>query len=503
MKFILLFTFIFNSYLLSSSEVVLGTYSTQENAANVKFQMDQEIVVDDIFRDFLIKKSIQSAVKESGEYYIVTLGPINDIVTQRAVLNRVKKTKFKDAYVLKIKVQTESEIILEDPITVEEIVDEDKNNLDSIITKATKDVSQKQTTHTSNIAKPDIQIQKPNNHLSSNLLDTYLNEILATIAILLLCIIYLFTKNKQQKNDELHDYNTSNENNTKEVDEQVYEVESLDENKIDTTEQNLLTSQVIKQEVPEHGKINKSDFIDFSGSRIMIVEDNLINQKVINGLLSDSEMDIVTVNDGQEALDYLEKDNNFSIILMDIHMPNVDGYEATRIIRANPNYNHITVVALSGDTSKNDINNMKKAGMQEHLEKPLKMDPLYDIFSAYIKVSENLSEKTKELNIINGLYICGEDEEFYKEILNDYINNYSNSIKEIQELLYDKRYSDAQEKLLDINGVTLNIGADRLSESGSQLRLSLNNPEDKEFIQLFKVFTTHFETLEREIKEYI
>ena len=272
-----------------------------------------------------------------------------------------------------------------------------------------------------------------------------------------------------------------------------------------------LSSDVIKKAVPRHDKITKSDFKEFAGSRIMVAEDNIINQKVINGLLSDSRINIVTVDDGQEVLDFLEKDSNFCIILMDAHMPNVDGYEATRKIRTNPKYNHITVVALSGDTAQDDINNMKKAGMQEHLEKPLKMDPLYDILYAYTKVQENLVtldedlevEKIQELNTEEGLNICSADEEFYKEILNDFTNNYASSIKEIQELLNDKNFEDAQKLLLDIIGVATNIGANKFGELISELRSSLNYPDDKEYIKLFKIYITRYKALEEEIKEYL
>ncbi len=115
----------------------------------------------------------------------------------------------------------------------------------------------------------------------------------------------------------------------------------------------------------------------------MLVEDNIINQKVILGLWARSGIDVVVANDGVEALEILEKDNNFILILMDAHMPRMDGFEATRKIRKNPALNHIAVVALSGDTTADSIKKMTESGMNEHLEKPLRMDALYDIIYAY------------------------------------------------------------------------------------------------------------------------
>ena len=527
MKYILLLTLTLSSLLLASSEVVLGTYSTQKSAATVKAQIDQEIVNDTRFKDFLVKNSIKSVVKENGEYFIVTLGPLNDIVTQHAVLNRVKKTKFKDAYILTIKAHKEDALVDNDPIMKKE------PSLDSLTVKTTNKVQQKSVPVQ---VKAPVQTATFDTPPSTNLLDTYLNEILATIAILLLSIIYLFIKKRQQLDNELPNYNTDNKDNIVQIEDpyaydskgdsdSTYEMQVQDEISFNLIDENTkkeevpadisntnpLASDVIKRAVPRHEKITKNDFKEFAGSRIMIAEDNIINQKVINGLLADSGINTVTVDDGQEVLDCLEKDSDFCIILMDAHMPNVDGYEATRKIRANPKYSHITVVALSGDTAQDDINNMKKAGMQEHLEKPLKMDPLYDVFSAYTRVQEDLItldeeteiQESKKLNIDEGLAICSGDEEFYKEILNDFIKNYTNSTKEIQELLNNKKFDDAQRLLLDITGVVTNIGASKLGELVSELRSSLNHPDDKEYIKLFKVYATHYDALELEVKEYL
>jgi len=133
-------------------------------------------------------------------------------------------------------------------------------------------------------------------------------------------------------------------------------------------------------------------------------------------------------------------------------MPRVDGFEATRAIRQNPQYDHILVVALSGDTAADDIKKMRNAGMEEQLEKPLKMDSLYDIFASYYNVSndETLDSDddddyisvpiTKELDGDKGLEVCGGDKDFYLEILNEFLTNYSNSAEDLKKLLISHGY---------------------------------------------------------------
>ena len=267
-----------------------------------------------------------------------------------------------------------------------------------------------------------------------------------------------------------------------------------------------------KRDVPKHGKITKDNFKEFAGNRILVAEDNLINQKVIKGLLADTGIEITIADDGQEALDILKRDTDFLLVLMDAHMPRVDGFEATRAIRANPDYQHILVVALSGDTGADDIRKMTEAGMSEHLEKPLRMEALYDIFYAYTGTDskEELEADndyknvyiTKELHGDQGLDICGGDETFYHEILNEFITTYENSTDELGDLLRAGKLEDADRLLLDLVGVTANIGAQNLNEISHIIKASLNDTTEKSYLTLVEQYKTSLNNLIVDIKEY-
>ncbi|MDY0124494.1 response regulator [Sulfurimonas sp.] len=264
-----------------------------------------------------------------------------------------------------------------------------------------------------------------------------------------------------------------------------------------------------KRELIPHGKITKDDFEDFKGTRVLIAEDNIINQKVIMGLLSTSGIDITIANDGQEALNILENDRDFAVIFMDAHMPVVDGFQATRIIRKNPNYEHIPIVALSGDTAADDVRNMLNVGMEAHLEKPLKMDALYDILYIYTtgeelqKTASAVSQESAEFDIHKGLEICGGDREFYLEILNDFLSKYSDSEKTLQEHINGTNGIDADKLLLDISGVAANIGADNLHDAALELKKSIANPSDLSYVSDLKKYKRALERVCEAIKEYM
>lgn len=282
-----------------------------------------------------------------------------------------------------------------------------------------------------------------------------------------------------------------------------------EDNLKDVTSRRKSDKTIQKRSVPEHGKITKQNFSEFAGERILIAEDNLINQKVLLGLLAESGIELVMANDGQEALDILEHDTNFVMILMDAHMPRVDGFQATRSIRANPQYDHILVVALSGDIASDDIQKMKDAGMSEQLAKPLRMEALYDIIYAYTG-KETYKDKfretaviTKNLDADKGLQMCGGDEDFYREILSEFITDYSNSSDKLGELLRSNNLQAADAYLLDIIGVTANIGAHTLGEIASNLKLALSDTREQSYFSLFDRYKIQLVRLMQDIREYL
>ncbi|MBU1658635.1 response regulator [bacterium] len=272
-------------------------------------------------------------------------------------------------------------------------------------------------------------------------------------------------------------------------------------------EQETIKKHRVKRLVPKHGKISKDNFKEFAGTRILVAEDNIINQKVINGLLAESGIEIVMANDGQRALDILQNDTDFSIILMDAHMPIMNGFEATRKIRENSDYEHIVVVALSGDTATDDIKKMTDAGMEEQLEKPLRMDPLYDVFYAYTQKDDNAHDyveiiDTKELNGEKGLETCGYDKVFYHEILNEFVNNYSDSATRLHHLFRENKMAQADVLLLDVVGITANIGADNLNQIAKELKEALQDTHEKSYLTIFEQYEERLNNLINDIKKY-
>ncbi|MCO4782820.1 MAG: response regulator [Candidatus Cloacimonetes bacterium] len=128
----------------------------------------------------------------------------------------------------------------------------------------------------------------------------------------------------------------------------------------------------------------ESDLSKLSGSHILLAEDNKINQLIIKGLLKESKILIDIANNGQEAVDMFTNNvDKYKLILMDIQMPILDGYEATELIREIDT--SIPIIALTANAMKEDIERTKASNMQEHLNKPIDVAKLYETLLKYIK----------------------------------------------------------------------------------------------------------------------
>ncbi|MDP2894663.1 MAG: ATP-binding protein, partial [Sulfurimonas sp.] len=119
----------------------------------------------------------------------------------------------------------------------------------------------------------------------------------------------------------------------------------------------------------------------FSANKILVVEDNLTNQLVLLGLLEDCVKEIDIAKNGKEAVEVFQI-GKYELILMDIQMPIMDGYEATRIIREIDK--EIPIIALTANAMVEEIEKTKKAGMNEHLIKPINIEILFATLSKYI-----------------------------------------------------------------------------------------------------------------------
>jgi signal transduction histidine kinase/DNA-binding response OmpR family regulator/HPt (histidine-containing phosphotransfer) domain-containing protein len=123
------------------------------------------------------------------------------------------------------------------------------------------------------------------------------------------------------------------------------------------------------------------------GARVLLVEDNEMNQELALELLKQAGIEAVVAGNGREALDILARDAGFDGVLMDCQMPVMDGYTATREIRRNPVFRNLPIIAMTANAMAGDREKVLEAGMNDHIAKPLNVGEMFATIAKWVKPS--------------------------------------------------------------------------------------------------------------------
>jgi CheY-like chemotaxis protein len=129
--------------------------------------------------------------------------------------------------------------------------------------------------------------------------------------------------------------------------------------------------------------VKKKEQLVIQGLKILLVEDNPINQKVATFTLKKQKHDVDIANDGFEGLEKF-KNNKYDVILMDIQMPNMNGYDTTLAIRKyeqDNNLPHTKIIAMTANAMKGEKEKCLSIGMDDYISKPFKKEDLLKVLS--------------------------------------------------------------------------------------------------------------------------
>ncbi len=124
-----------------------------------------------------------------------------------------------------------------------------------------------------------------------------------------------------------------------------------------------------------------------AGARLLLVEDNEMNQELALELLNDARIHVTLARNGQEAIDILDRGLTFDGVLMDLQMPVMDGYAATRHIRRNPAFAELPIIAMTANVMSGDRERAVDAGMNDHIAKPLDVKRMFQTIARWVRPS--------------------------------------------------------------------------------------------------------------------
>jgi polar amino acid transport system substrate-binding protein len=125
----------------------------------------------------------------------------------------------------------------------------------------------------------------------------------------------------------------------------------------------------------------------YHGKRVLVAEDNLINQRIVSFQLKKLGFEIDLASDGQEAYEKYSSEQNYDLIILDIQMPKMDGYEVAKAIRhMERNFaSHSPIIALTANAMKGDRELYLEAGMDGYVSKPFTLETLQEAIAKLLK----------------------------------------------------------------------------------------------------------------------
>ncbi|WP_290919650.1 response regulator [Halodesulfovibrio sp.] len=250
----------------------------------------------------------------------------------------------------------------------------------------------------------------------------------------------------------------------------------------------------------------KEELTTRKGSRLLLVEDNEVNRDIIKDMLAHSGILIDEAHNGLEAVEKVEKaPEKYELVLMDIQMPVMDGYTATRRIREITPV--LPIVALTANAMAADIARSKEAGMNGHLNKPINVEEFFTTLLQYLtpKVKDRAEIPTEEvlqppvmfkfstIDAEAGLKYMNGDMALYHKILRNFLSTYEDANESLRKLLVENK-KEAKRLLHTLKGLSASIGATDLHLITKELEVSFDN-------SLLNSFGDELDKVLKDIKE--
>jgi CheY-like chemotaxis protein len=271
--------------------------------------------------------------------------------------------------------------------------------------------------------------------------------------------------------------------------------------------------------VPETSRIaqrheQEADALEhIRGAHVLLVEDNEINQQVAKEILEGAGLKVTIANDGQEGVNAV-KESSYDVVLMDVQMPVMDGYTATREIRKDKNFKDLPIIAMTahamaGDEDKShamagDEDKSLQAGMNGHVTKPIDPDQLFATLQKWIKPGEKrarveqseapveqtepekaapaedeLPESLSGFDLADGLKRLQGNKKLYRKLLLSFATDYNAVSNEIRQALDAEDFDQAHSLVHNLKGLSGNLAATELQAAAVNLEKLVKGIEKK------------------------
>ncbi|MEW6363651.1 MAG: response regulator [Acidobacteriota bacterium] len=227
------------------------------------------------------------------------------------------------------------------------------------------------------------------------------------------------------------------------------------------------------------------------GALVLLVEDNPINQQVALGILEETGLRVDIANNGLEAVNMVNM-HEYDAVLMDVEMPEMDGWEATARIRGNPDHRTLPIIAMTAHAMKGARERFLESGMDDHVPKPIDAEHLYAVLRKWIRggsavgsgaaapevgedrpTSAQLVAAGAVLDITGALRRLGGRRDLLIHLLRQFVTKQQGAGERIRELLAGGDREGARRLAHTVKGLSGSIGSASLQEAAGELETSI------------------------------
>ena len=265
----------------------------------------------------------------------------------------------------------------------------------------------------------------------------------------------------------------------------------------------------------KHGDNITEATIKLRGAKVLLVEDNEINQELALELLTNNGIIPTVAENGQVALDVLENET-FDGVLMDCQMPVMDGYAASQKIREQERFKNLPVIAMTANVMVGDREKVMEAGMNDHIGKPINVNEMFSVMAKWIVPSVTFTEvgegtESQErpddvflldsglpqlpgVNTAKGLAVTQNNHKLYRKLLNKFSDNQKDFEAMFLQAQRDSDPDSAARCAHTLNGVAGSIGAIGVQEKAKELEAACDaKKNDKAIKELLATVVTELE----------
>jgi CheY-like chemotaxis protein/HPt (histidine-containing phosphotransfer) domain-containing protein len=246
--------------------------------------------------------------------------------------------------------------------------------------------------------------------------------------------------------------------------------------------------------------------------RVLLVEDNAINQRVARRFLERLGCEVQVVGDGKQAVDAFQR-NSYGFILMDMQMPVMDGIEATRLIREiEGGTRHTPIVALTANAMMGTLERCLGAGMDDYLTKPLDISRLQDVLDRFMEAvtptvtRQRVEEQQNDLdNAIKARLadIAGDDQEFAAELVSAFVMSGEEAILEMRAAAHRHDLDQLSRAAHKLKGASHNLHVDRLSLLTADVEARAKAGGRNEWSEELKMISAEFERVAEHLRSML